>query len=283
MGGNMKKLLFACGIGFFVCLPLPALAITGVALVHGKGGADLAQPAVAWDYWTSDMIRAVTRDYTVPYLVCHYDGTQNIWTAADQVADELYDFITTRHVDDLVIDTHSYGGVVVRWIFSNPDWNPKYPVIIRATRWVNTIAAPQDGSEAADLAGTLEGSWLTGWLVDLVGEDTPSTHALRTDSMAYYNQYWLDGTAGRPALPKTFWWISGHGLWNDFWWTFHYQDIGLATLAGIVQFPGPSDGMVAQYSAEAVGVEWFRTDANHHHSRRNDYRPIGDALATDFQ
>jgi hypothetical protein len=169
----------------------------------------------------------------------------------------------------------------MRWIFSNPDWNPKYRTIINATRWVNTIAAPQKGSEAANLAGTLEGSWLTGWLVDLVGQNTDSTHNLTTDAMAYYNQYWLDGTAGRPALPKTFYWISGWGLWNDYYYRFHYQDIGLATLSGIAGLPGEDDGMVAEYSAEAVGYQWFRTEANHHHNRRNDYRGIGDALGTD--
>jgi hypothetical protein len=46
--------------------------------------------------------------------------------------------------------------------------------------------------------------------------------------------------------------------------------------------PGEDDGMVSQYSAQAVGVVWFTTLANHHHNRRNDYRKIGDSLATDF-
>jgi hypothetical protein len=30
------------------------------------------------------------------------------------------------------------------------------------------------------------------------------------------------------------------------------------------------------------GTVWFLTDANHHHNRRNDYRQIGNSLATDF-
>ncbi|HWP94713.1 MAG TPA: hypothetical protein VNL72_03155 [Gammaproteobacteria bacterium] len=281
----MKKnkpliLLLCCCL--FSAGSVPAAARTGVAFVHGKGGTDLAQPSVARAYWTEDMIRATTKNYAIPHIVCHYDGTRYMWVAADQVAAQLDDFITRYGITDLVINTHSFGGVVVRWIFSNPEWNGRYPNIIRVTRWVNTIAAPQSGSEAADLAGTLEGSWLTGWLVDLVGQSTDSTRNLRTDAMAYYNQYWLDGTAGRPALPRPFYWISGYGLWNDYWWTFHYEDIGLATLSGIVGLPGEDDGMVAEYSQQAVGYRWFRTDANHHHNRRNDFRKIGDALATDF-
>ncbi|MDX1442794.1 MAG: hypothetical protein R3270_03335 [Gammaproteobacteria bacterium] len=260
----------------------PAFAGTGMALVHGKGGSDLANASVARAYWGEDMIRASSKGYSVPVEVVHYDGTRYMWQAADQVADQLYTFITTENIDDLVINTHSFGGVVIRWIFSNPDWDSRYPTIINATRWVNTIAAPQKGSEAADVAGTLSGSWFTGWIVDWVGQGTDSTKNCTTDSMAYYNEYWLKGTSGRPALPKTFWWISGYGLWNDYYYRFHIEDIGLATISGIAGMPGEDDGVVSEYSAEAVGSQWFRTEANHHHNRRNDYRQIGDALGTDF-
>lgn len=260
----------------------PAAAVRGVAFVHGKGGPELANTQVAWDYWSTDMIRTATKGYTVPYVIAHYDGTRVMWEAADVVADQLYAFMTARGVDDLVINTHSFGGVVTRWIFSNPDRNPKYRAIVNATRWVNTIAAPQGGSEAANLAGTLSGSWLTGWLVSLVGQDNPSTRNCRTADMAYYNRYWLAGTAGRPALPKTFYWISGWGLWNDYWTRFHAEDIGLATLSGVAGLPGEDDGMVAEWSAQLVGSRWFRTEANHHHNRRNDFRSIGASLATDF-
>ena len=40
--------------------------------------------------------------------------------------------------------------------------------------------------------------------------------------------------------------------------------------------------MVAEWSAQLVGTRWFRTEANHHHNRRNDYKAIGASLATDF-
>jgi hypothetical protein len=254
-------------------------ARTGVALIHGKGGASLANASTAWDYWTSPMISAVTKGYSVPYLVCHYDGTQYMWVAANQVADQLYDFINAQGITDLVLDTHSFGGTVTRWIFSNPNYYWKYAKIISVTRWVNTIAGPHKGSEAADLAGTLSGSWLTGWLVDLVGENTDSTKNCRTSWMAYYNQYYLYGTAGRPALPKPFYTISGWGLFND--WA-HAEDFGLAALSAAAGLPGEDDGMVAQYSAEAIGTLWFRTEANHHHNRRNDFKPIGTYLSYDF-
>jgi len=263
----------------FVFFASVVAGTSGAAFVHGKGDETLANAQVAWDYWTTDMLRASTNNWAVPYVVCHYDGRNYMWVAADTVAGQLYSFINQNGIDDLVIDTHSFGGVVIRWIFSNPDWDYRYPTIINNTRWINTIAGPHLGSEAADLAGTLSGSWLTSWLVSLLNQDHDSTYNCQTSWMAYYNQYWLKGTSGRPALPKTFWTISGYGLWND--WCL--EDIGLATLSGIAGLPGEDDGMVAEYSAEGVGYLWFRTKANHHHNRRNDYRPIGDSLGTDFQ
>ena len=256
-----------------------AQAKTGVVFIHGKGGTDLASASVARAYWTDDMIRATTKNYTIPYYICHYDGTQYMWVAGGTVASQIYNWMTANAIDDLVIETHSFGGVVIRWIMSNPTYDAHYPPIISRIRWVNSIAPPNKGSEAANLAGTLSGSWLTGWLVDLVGQKNNSTTNCTTSSMSYYNQYYLYGTSGRPALPKTIYNIAGYGLWNDF---AHSEDYGLATLSGVAGMPGEDDGMVSQYSAQAVGVNWFTTEANHHHNRRNDYRKIGDSLATDF-
>ncbi len=63
-----------------------AHAKTGVVFIHGKGGTELAQPAVARAYWGEDMIRATTKGYVIPHLICSYDGTQYMWVAGGQVA-----------------------------------------------------------------------------------------------------------------------------------------------------------------------------------------------------
>jgi len=202
-----------------------------------------------------------------------------MWIGGDQVAAQIYDWMNANNIDDIVVNTHSFGGTIIRWIMSNPTWNTRYPAITARIRWVNTLAAPHKGSEAANLAGTLGGSWLTGWLVNLVGSNTDAHKNCRTDWMAYYNQYWLYGTAGRPALPRSLYTVAGTGLWNDF---AHSEDYGLATLSGVAGMPGEDDGMVSQYSAQGVGSVWFTTDANHHHNRRNDYRKLGDNLGSDF-
>ncbi len=256
-----------------------AEAKTGVVFIHGKGGSNLAQESVVRDYWTTDMIRATTKNYAIPYLLCHYDGTKYMWVAGNTVASQINTWANANAITDIVVETHSFGGVVIRWILSNPTYASTYQPVINKIRWVNSIAPPNKGSEAANLAGTLSGSWLTGWLVDLVGQNNDSTKNCTTSSMSYYNQYYLKGTSGRPALPKTVYSIAGTGLWNDF---AHAEDYGLATLSGVAGMPGEDDGMVSQYSAQGVGTVWFTTDANHHHNRRNDYKKIGDSLATDF-
>lgn len=259
-------------------LSLQAWAVTGLAMVHGKGSKDLANQQTAIEYWGSDMIKAATNNYAYPYVIAHYDGTQYMWQAAGQVAAQLHDFITKNNITDLVVVTHSFGGIIMRWIFSNPDYDSRYAKIIQVTRWVNTIASPAKGSEAADMADELSGSWLTGWIVDIVGQNTDATRNCTTSKMAEYNNTKLFGTPGRPSLPKTFRWVSGYGLWNDM---AHSEDYGLAMLSGAAGMPGEDDGAVSEYSAQAVGQKWFRTEANHHHNRRNDFDKIGDAIAND--
>src|SRR5688572_33395147 len=87
------------GLTFLLCgLGAAAEARTGVVFVHGKGGADLANEAVARAYWTEPMIRATTKGYAIPHLVCHYDGTQYMWVAAGQVAGQIHDRSEERRV-----------------------------------------------------------------------------------------------------------------------------------------------------------------------------------------
>src|SRR5215212_4065024 len=89
------------------------LAKTGVVFIHGKGSADLAQPSVARAYWGEDMIRATTKGFVVPHLVVAYDGTQYMWVAGGAVAGQIYNWMMANAIDDIVIETHSFGGVVI--------------------------------------------------------------------------------------------------------------------------------------------------------------------------
>jgi hypothetical protein len=103
----------------------------------------------------------------------------------------------------------------MRWILSNPTWDSRYPTIIGAIRWVNALAPSSLGTplaEAVTQGNIFEQSlgWLLGYASDAVRMQQPSW-------MAYYNAYYLLGTAGRPALPKGFWNVVGTDVETAIW------------------------------------------------------------------
>ncbi|HYO79035.1 MAG TPA: hypothetical protein VE010_21405, partial [Thermoanaerobaculia bacterium] len=124
----IRRVLIAAA--FAALLGTAAHAKTGVVFIHGKGGVTLAQPSVARAYWGEDMIRATTKGFTVPHLICAYDGTQYMWVAGNQVAGQIYTWMNAHAIDDIVVETHSFGGVVIRWIMSNPTYDSRYQPII---------------------------------------------------------------------------------------------------------------------------------------------------------
>jgi hypothetical protein len=261
-----------------------ASAQTTLVFVHGKsdGVSTDSRDKVINNYWTPDMIRAATRNYTVPYIVCYYDGRKHYWDGAVDVAAQVNAAITNGS-RNLVFVTHSMGGLVTRFMLCNADsTDPYYNYrganfnrIQANTRHVLSLAPPNAGSEAADLAATLNKSVLTSWLVGLLDGNAPSTQALTTAHFRTANAQWMrDSLRSKPIYT-----VAGTGLWND-WCT---ECIGLATLSGLAGLPGEDDGLVAQYSAHytgAPGGDWYNTDANHHYNRRNSYRKIGNDIAT---
>src|SRR6476620_9221664 len=109
-GREMRSKLFLIALISGLLTAPAAFAKTGVVFIHGKGGSNLADAATARAYWTEDMIRATTKGYVIPSLICHYDGTQIMWTAAGQVAGQITTWMTANAIDDIVVETHSFGG-----------------------------------------------------------------------------------------------------------------------------------------------------------------------------
>jgi len=184
-----------------------AFATTGVALVHGTG----KQTDAYNDYWQAGMVNSIRQGLPDQsnYVVTNCDFNQYMWTsaAAGCLATQLYNFITTKHIDDLVVITHSNGGNVMRWIMSNPTYDSRYPTIIKAIRWVNALAPSSAGTPLANavIAGNVFDTSL-GWLL---GYQSDAVRQQQTSWMAYYNANNLYGTSGRPALPKGFWDVVG--------------------------------------------------------------------------
>lgn len=270
----MKKfVLFAC----LLLVASPLLANTGVAFVHGTGH----QTDAYHDYWKADFVDSVRQGLpnSNNFVVVNCDFTQYMWTsgAAGCLATQLYNFITTKNIDDLVVITHSDGGNVMRWILSNPTWDSRYPTIINSIRWVDALAPSSLGTPLADavMNGTVFEEAL-GWLL---GYQSDAVRMQQTSWMAYYNANWLLGTSGRPALPVGFWDVVGTDVETAPWDPDSYCG-GYALNVGLeitqAWLDSCSDGFLNCTSQSGAGTLWFKdvweTDGGeplcHNQSRR---------------
>jgi hypothetical protein len=250
---------------------------TGLAFVHGTGH----QTDAANNYWTWDMINSVRQRLPNQnlFIVINCDFDQYMWTAgaAGCLADQLTPFIVNNNITDLVVETHSNGGNVMRWIMSNPTADSRYPTIINAIRWVNALAPSSLGTPLANAAisGNIFES-AVGWLL---GYNTDAVRMQQTSWMASYNANWLYGTPGRPALPKRFYNVVGTDVDANIFDSAAYcggytlnlgLDITQAWLASC------SDGFLECTSQAGAGINWFydknRTSGgstlSHNQSRR---------------
>jgi hypothetical protein len=252
-------------------------ANTGVAFVHGTG----KQTNAAADYWQSPMINNVRGGLADPnnFVVINCDFTKYMWdsAAAGCLAGQLTTFINNRGITRLIVITHSNGGNVMRWILSNPTWDSRYPNIIARTVRVNALAPSSAGTPLADavIAGNVFESAL-GWLL---GYKNDAVRMQQTSWMASYNANWLQGTAGRPALPKPFRSVVGtdvdSAVWDsDSYCGGYFENVGLETTQ--LWLNSCSDGFLNCSSQSAAGSVWFQDKArmrgseplSHNQSRR---------------
>jgi hypothetical protein len=194
------------GLGLAL-VPCSAHAELGIAFVHGTG----RQTDAYRDYWTADFVDPIASALPDPdnVVVVNCDFEQYMWhdDAAGCLAGQLLELVDGQGVDELVVVTHSNGANVVRWILSNPTYDPRYPRIIDAIRWVDALAPSSLGTPLADAAvdgTTFERS--VGWLF---GYGSDAVTMQQTSTMALYNSQWLLGTEGRPELPVGFWTVVG--------------------------------------------------------------------------
>lgn len=234
-------------------------AVTGVAFVHGTG----KQTNARTDYWTAEMIDSVRLGLpnTANYTVINCDFEQYMWTApaAGCLAGQLTSFIGAKGITDLVVITHSNGGNVMRWIMSNPTYDSRYPNIISKIRWVNALAPSSAGTPLADavISGNVFESAL-GWLL---GYKSDAVRMQQVSWMASYNANNLYGTAGRPALPKTFYAVVGSDVETAIWDGDSYcggYSLNLGLEVTQAWLASCSDGFLNCSSQSAAGRVWFQ-------------------------
>jgi hypothetical protein len=266
----MGLILFLIVFGFSASA---AQAVT-LVFVHGKGSGKDTVANVTNNYWTTNMISAATRNGAARSLVVSYDGTQYYWDAARDAAGQINNYLNSFPSERLVFITHSYGGLVTRFILCNsvtssPYYNyggANFARINSATSHAITLASPHGGSEVADLGSTLSNSLFTSWIVSLVDNNSNSAKVLTTSHLAYANQTYMRDS----QRTKGFYTVAGNQTLNHFW---HTTDVGLAAIPLVVSFRTATDGLVATWSAHVLGApggDWYNTTANHDHNRHND-------------
>jgi len=266
----ITMVLLAFIVGFSASM---AQAVT-LVFIHGKGSGKDTVANVTNNYWTTDMIRASTRNYSAKALVVSYDGTQYYWDTAVDIAAQVNSYLNSYPNEKLVFVAHSYGGINVRFMLCNatpttPYYNYRganFARINTATSHVITLASPQGGSEVADVGSTLSSSLFTSWIVSLADNNSNSAKVLTTSHMSYANQNWLRDS----QRTKAFYSVAGTEKVNHI---YHLNDVGLGALSLLASFNGANDGLVATWSAHycgAPGNDWFNTTANHDHNRHND-------------
>lgn len=275
----MKKIQLVLFLTLTLGFITQAFSVTGVALVHGTGN----QSDATNDYWKQGMVDSIRQDLPniENYVVINCDFDQYMWhpAAAGCLASQLTDFINSKGITDMVVITHSNGGNIMRWIMSNPEWDPKYQNIISTIRWVSALAPSSKGTPLAD--AVMQGNTFERALGWLMGYTSDAVRMQQTLWMHYYNSVWLDGTdvSKKAYLPKGFWHVVGTDVETAFWDRDSYcggyaLNIGLEITQAWLD--SCSDGFLECSSQEGAGELWFRdTDQtngseplNHNQSRR---------------
>lgn len=263
-------------LGLFAVSPL-SYAASGLAFIHGTGN----QTDALSDYWTREFVDSVRQGAMTPnnYVVINCNFDQYMWedVAAGCLAEQLTRFIDDKAITDLTLITHSNGGNVVRWVLSNPTWDGRYPKIINAISNVIAIAPSSGGTPLADAVN--QGNVFETSLGWLLGYGSNAVKQQQVSWMSYYNNTWLNGTAGRPTLGKPFEVIVGSDVDSAFWDSdsycagYQYQ-VALETTQNWLD--DCSDGFLECQSQSAAGTVWFtdkqrtagREPLSHQQSRR---------------
>jgi len=210
------------------------------------------------------------------------------------VIEQIYAFIQQNGCTDVAIVTHSNGANVIRWGFSqgvamydstqckmaNGARDPgcgrlrdHVIYVMNATSTVMALHAPHLGSEAANVAKSISGSWY-GFVLEWLAPYDLSTYELTTGSMANRNAKYLYGTAGRywptyaadgTPLRVANWIslvspISGTQIIEDGGHDYDYQLYAAYLAVNATSSPwagGYSDGLVSLQSMAGLGTVWY--------------------------
>jgi hypothetical protein len=251
----------------------------GIALVHGTNDHRIDAEG---GYWRNEFIDLLASSLPNPenYLVVACNFSHAMWNeeAAGCTADQLLTFIENKKITRLVIYTHSDGGNIIRWIISNPTYDPRYFELIEKIVEVVAISPSSGGTPLADEA--TDGSIFMEALGWLIGYRNDAVLQQRVGDMALYNDELLLGSEGRPSLPVPFRVIVSSDVTASPFSSASYCN-GYTLNAGLkiakLYLDYCADGFLNCTSQAAAGTVWFydtektldKTPLSHNQSRHN--------------
>ena len=253
-----SKRTWLSALALSVCFLFGGLNISaneGVVFVHGTSKHTNAYK----DYWNYKIVNNVRSGLSNSsnFLVINCDFEQYMWDsrASGCLADQITNFINSKNITSMTVITHSNGANVFRWILSNPTWDSRYPNIITKTKQVYALAASSAGTPLAE--AVMNGNVFESALGWLLGYQNNAVRMQQPSWMAYYNSTWLQGTAGRPALPKPFRNVYGSDVESAIWDSDSYcggytQNVGLEFTQNWLN--SCSDGFLDCSSQTAAGI-----------------------------
>lgn len=231
----------------------------GIVLVHGTNDHRLNADG---GYWKKEFINTLTQALPNPdnYLVVACDFSQYMWheDAAGCAANQMIQFIEQKNITQMVVYTHSNGGNIIRFILSNPTYDPRFLLLVKKIHSVIAIAPSSAGTPLADEA--MNGNLFSKSLSWILGYQNNAVRQQQTSDMAIYNKELLAGTAGRPLLPVPFRVIVGSDVhaspFNKSSYCNGYQySVGLKMTK--LYLEKCSDGFLNCSSQSMAGTLWF--------------------------
>ncbi|KTD65483.1 hypothetical protein [Legionella spiritensis] len=264
---------------------------TGIALIHGTN--DHRHDAVG-GYWKKDFVDYMADSLPDPenihVVACNYGHYMWHEDAAGCTADQLLAFIDNKEIKNLIVYTHSDGANVIRWILSNPTYDPRYFRLSKVISQVIAIAPSSGGTPLSDevMNGNLFEEAL-GWLL---GYRNDAIKQQRIGDMAIYNDELLYGSTGRLSLAVPFRNIIGSDVHASPLSGASYCNgymLNAALKITKIYLDKCSDGFLDCKSQTAAGDVWFfDTDKTKdgetlsHNQSRHSCLGLGDILRQDL-
>lgn len=277
---------------FLIILPLMGVCGTkGMALLHGTNDHRLDADL---EYWKPDFTNFLKTGLDDPnnFLIVACDFRGLLWdeAVAGCTVDQLLAFSDARKITELTVYTHSHGGNVMRWILSNPTYDPRYLKLSRIIKQVIAIAPSSAGTPLADAA--VDGGIFNESLGWLLGYHAESVKQQRVGDMAILNDQVLFGTNGRPSLSKPFRVIVGSEvIASPFSQTSYCNGYMLNSALSMTKLylEDCADGFLNCSSQLAAGELWFidkEQTTNHytlsHNQSRHSCFGLEEILRNDF-